>query len=88
MEETRAVQGQGYFLERGDDQTEGQEDSVNLGIFFLWGSTWDYGFLYMYIGAHIFVSYSHIVGIYPINVFLDTAWSDTKIIIHRTVKKE
>ena len=41
----------------------------------------------MYIGAHIFVSYSPIVGIYPINVFLDTAWSDTKIIIHHTVKK-
>ena len=29
METARAVQGQGYLRERGDDQAEGEEDQIN-----------------------------------------------------------
>lgn len=45
MAEARALQGQGYFCERRDNQTEGQEDSVIWGGFyftlaFSWNRVW------------------------------------------------
>lgn len=42
MEEARALQGQGYFCERRNNQTEGQEDSVIWsGLYFTLAFSWN-----------------------------------------------